>query len=88
MRALSCIASSHPELANYMVTDIYDGSAPNSTEIDYFVTLRSGNASILAAVSFHSNQTNFFVSFTQINAANTNQTLAMDEGNGNNTNNG
>ena len=66
MRALSCIASSHPELADYMVTEIYDGSAPNSTESDYFVTLRSGSAAILAAVSFHANHNNFFVSFTRL----------------------
>lgn len=86
IRALSCIASSHPELINYIVLDIYDDSAPNSTDYGYFVTLRSGNVSILAAVSFHSNRTNFFVSFTQLNAANTNQTLSMENGSGSGSN--
>lgn len=66
MRALSSIASSHPELQNYEVVDIYDDSAPDGTESDYFVTLRNSTTAILAAVSFHANLSNFFVSFTRL----------------------
>ena len=66
IRALGSIASAHPELADYEVVDIYDDSAMNGTERDYFVTMKNGNVSILAAVSFHANLSNFFVSFTTL----------------------
>lgn len=66
MRALSSIANSHPELSDYEVMDIYDDSAPNGTESNYFVTMKTSNTSILVAVSFLANDSNYFVSFTQV----------------------